>query len=214
MKGCLLAPFRLFGCLTLIILLLGAWLYRDRLDDWSRQVWRRARHGAAPVAQVGHPTGSALAAGHRKLAALASGRDSVILSADEAASLLGEALGPYMRGTFDSISVRLAEGTIRVRALANTARLPAGLLGPLGLAARDYEPMTADGPLSVDAPGRGHWRITALSLRDFPLPSELIPRMMEKVSGDTSRAVPVPLPRQVRAVAVHGDGVTFYSGAP
>jgi hypothetical protein len=38
--------------------------------------------------------------------------------------------------------------------------------------------------------------------------------MMEKVTGDTSRAVPVPLPRQVGAVAVHGDGVTFYSGTP
>jgi hypothetical protein len=82
------------------------------------------------------------------------------------------------------------------------------------MAVGDYEPMSARGPLAVAAPGRGAWRIEALSFRSFPLPSEVVPRMMEKVTGDTSRAVPVPLPRQVRAVAVHGDGVTFYSGTP
>ncbi|HET8633598.1 MAG TPA: hypothetical protein VFL88_05570 [Gemmatimonadales bacterium] len=214
MKGCLLAPFRLLGCLTLILILLAGWLYRDRLGDWGRELLRKARHQPAVVAEIGTPSPEALTAGRRKLAALGSARDSVTLSADEAASLLSDVLGPYMRGTFDSIRVRLTEGNVEVRAKANTARLPSGLLGPLGMAVGDYEPMSASGPLAVAAPGRGAWRIEALSFRSFPLPSEVVPRMMEKVTGDTSRAVPVPLPRQVRAVAVHGDGVTFYSGTP
>jgi hypothetical protein len=214
MKGCLLAPFRLFGCLTLILILLAGWLYRDRLGDWGRELLRKARHQPAAVMETGTPSPGALTEGRRKLAKLGSSRDSVTLSADEAASLLSDVLGPYMRGTFDSIRVRLAEGTVEVRAMANTARLPSGLLGPLGMAVGDHEPMSASGPLTIAAPGRGAWHIESLSFRSFPLPSEVVPRMMEKVTGDTSRAVPVPLPRGVRSVVVHGDGVTFYSGTP
>jgi hypothetical protein len=74
--------------------------------------------------------------------------------------------------------------------------------------------MSASGPFTVAAPGRGAWHIEALSFRSFPLPSEVVPRMMGKVTGDTTRAVPVSLPRTVQSVAVHGDGVTFYSGTP
>lgn len=214
MKGCLLAPFRLFGCLTLILLLLAGWLYRDRLGDWGRDLLRRARHQPAAVTETGTPSPAALTDGRRKLAQLRGGRDSVTLTADETASLLSDVLGPYMRGTFDSIRVQLSEGSVEVRAMANTARLPAGLLGPLGMAVRGYEPMTARGPFSVAGPGRGAWRIEALSFRSFPLPSEVVPRLMQKVTGDTSRAVPVPLPRDIRSVMVHGDGVTFYSGTP
>jgi len=213
MKGCLLGPFRLLGCLTLIIILLGGWLYRDRLDDWGVQLWRRVRHAPAAVAQTGSPSVAALAEGQRKLDQLRSGRDSVTLTADEAASLLSEALGPYMRGTFDSITVRLSEGTMQVRARANTARLPAGLLGPLGLALRDHEPVVAEGHLGVAAPGRGTWRIDALSFRDFPLPSEVLPKLLERVTGDSTRMVPVTLPAEVRGVTVHADGVTFYTKA-
>ena len=214
MKGCLLAPFRLFGCLTLILILLAGWLYRDRLGGWGRELLRKARNEPAVVTETGTPSPKALAEGQRKLAQLGRGRDSVTLSADEAASLLGDVLGPYMRGTFDSIRVRLGEGTIEVLAVANTARLPSGLLGPLGMAVGDHEPLSASGPLTVAAPGRGAWGIRSLSFRSFPLPSEVVPRMMEKVTGDTSRAVPVPLPRAVRSVTVHGSGVTFYSGLP
>jgi hypothetical protein len=214
MKGCLLAPFRLFGCLTLILILLAGWLYRDRLGGWGRELLRKARNEPAVVTETGTPSPKALAEGRRKLAQLGRGRDSVTLSADEAASLLGDVLGPYMRGTFDSIRVRLGEGTIEVLAVANTARLPSGLLGPLGMAVGDHEPLSASGPLTVAAPGRGAWGIRSLSFRSFPLPSEVVPRMMEKVTGDTSRAVPVPLPRAVRSVTVHGSGVTFYSGLP
>jgi hypothetical protein len=214
MKGCLLAPFRLLGCLALVILLLAGWLYRDRLGEWGRDLWRQARHQPAAVSETGQPSAKALAEGRAKLATLGHGRDSVTLSANEAASLLSDVLGPYLRGTFDSMTVRLEPGSIELHAMANTARLPSGLLGPLGMAVRDREPMTASGPLSVTAPGRGAWRIEALSFRSFPLPSELLPRMLEKVTGDSARAVPVPLPRQATAVAVRGDGVTFYVGTP
>jgi hypothetical protein len=215
MKGCLLAPFRLFGCLTLILLLLACWLYRDRLDDWGRQLWSRATHKPAVGAVAdGAPSAGALASAHRKLAQLRAKHEPVTLTADETASLLGASLGPYMRGTFDSITVRLVPGRIQVRARATTARLPSGLLGPLGLALRDHERVTAEGALSVVAPGRGAWHIDALSFRDFPLPSEILPKLMERVTGDTSRAVPVPLPDQVRTVAVSPEGVTFSPGSP
>lgn len=214
MKGCLLAPFRLMGCLTLVILLLGGWLYRDQLGDWGRQLMRRLRHQPAIVSTTGAPSPRALASGRQKLASLRPGRDSVVFGPDEVASLISDAVGPYTRGTFDSMTVELSEGRIGVRALARTDRLPAGLLGPMSMAVRDWEPIQADGKLLVVAPSRGAWQIDRLSFRDFPLPTEMVPKLMEKVTGNATRDVPVTLPPAVTQVAVHADGVVFYGKAP
>ena len=211
MKGCLLAPFRLLGCLVLVLLLAGAWFYRDRLGEWGRQLWRRAQHQSTAVSETGRPSAAALERGRKKLALLGAGRDSVRLLPDEVASLLSDAFLPYARGTFDSITVQLAERRVTVHAMANTARLPAGLLGPMGMALRDREPVSAEGPLMVTVPGRGAWRIERLSFRDFPLPSEMGPKLMDRVTGDSTPAVPVRLPAGARAVTVHADGVVFYA---
>src|SRR6185436_56135 len=58
--GCLTAPFRLIGCLDLILLLAGGWLYRDRLVREGRRLLSGSEAVSDSIA-VGRPGRQALA---------------------------------------------------------------------------------------------------------------------------------------------------------
>lgn len=210
--GCLTAPFKLLFLLLFVAALALGWLYRDRIGDVARAAWREVRGAPpAPAVAAGTPTSAGLSGARRKIAALAGGADSVVLTPDETASLLRDGLDPYAGAFFDSMRVRLAEGSIGVSASVRTERLPAGLLGPFGGALRPREPVSAQGPLTVTAPGRGAWTIQRARFRDIPLPRDAVPRLIGRATGDTSlRALPVRLPRGVHDVRVRADGVTLY----
>lgn len=212
MIGCLTAPFKLLAFLVLIAALVLGFLYRDRLGDWGREAWREFRNEPGPVAVVGAPSEDALASARRKIGELGDA-DSVVLGADEVASLLRNGLDSYTRGTMDSLSVRLREGSIAATARVQTSRLPSGMLGPFGVALRDYEPITAEGSLQVGAPGEGLWLVDRISFRDIPLPRDAVPAIMQHVSGDSTRSVRVDLPEAVRGIRLRADGVTLYSDA-
>jgi hypothetical protein len=212
MIGCLTAPFKLLAFLLFIAALVLGFLYRDRLGEWGRSAWRDFRNEPAPVAVVGVPSAEALASARSKIGELGDA-DSVVLGADEVASLLRAGLDPYTRGTMDSLEVRLKEGSISATATVQTSRLPGGLLGPLGMALHDYEPITAEGSLEVGAPGEGQWLIDRISFRDIPLPRDAVPAIMQRVSGDSTRSVPVDLPDDVRGIRLRADGVTLYGNS-
>jgi hypothetical protein len=198
--------------LVLIAALIVGMLYRDRLGDWGRDAWREFRKQPEAVAVVGAPSEDALASARRKIEQLGDA-DSVVLGADEVASLLRNGLDPYTRGTMDSLSVRLREGAIAATATVRTSRLPSGMLGPFGVALRDHEPITAEGSLLVGAPGEGLWQVDRISFRDIPLPRDAVPAIMQHVSGDSTRSVRVQLPEAVRGIRLRADGVTLYRDA-
>lgn len=210
--GCLLAPFRLLFLLAVIILLILGWLYRDRLGDIAGAAWREARGMPSAVADSGAPSVDALAAARKKVSDLAAGRaDSVVLTADEAASLLRDGLDPIATAFFDSMRVRLGAGRIAVGAQVRTGRLPAELLGPFSGALREREPVVAEGPLRVTGPAQGAWDVQRLQVRDIPLPRDAVPRLLGRALGDSAvRAVPVRLPRGVSAVTIRPDGLTLH----
>jgi hypothetical protein len=209
--GCLMAPLRLLFLLLLVTAAVGAWLYRDEL-------LRRVRGGVqapASIAEAGRPADRALRSSRAKVASLGSSRaDSVVLTPSETASLLRDGLRPEVRSQLDSIEVRLGDDEVEVRALLSTARLPKELVGPLAIALRDREHVTAAGPLQVVGAGRGEWAVRRFAIRDFPLPRDAVPRVISKALGDSSRqAIPVQLPRAVRAVRVQPSGVILYGAA-
>ncbi len=212
MIGCLTAPFKMLAFLVLIAALVLGFLYRDRLGEWGREAWRDFRNEPAAVAVVGAPSEDALASARQKIEQL-GGADSVVLGADEVASLLRAGLDPYTRGTMDSLEVRLRDGAIAATATVRTSRLPSGMMGPLGMALREYEPITAEGSLRVGAPGEGQWQVDRISFRDIPLPRDAVPAIMQRVSGDSTRTVPVRLPEEVRGIRLRADGVTLYGNA-
>lgn len=212
--GCLTAPFKLLALLLFVVLLGLGWLYRDRLADMGRAALREATGAPAPAVDTGRPSAEALESAQRKVQSLEGAADSVVLTAAETASLFQRGLEPYSRAFFDSMQVRLGDGTVGVTTIVRTERLPSGLLGPFGGALREREPVSADGVVRIVEPGRGAWEIRRLQFRDIPLPRDAIPRLLARASGDSARSdVPLALPASVRDLRVRPDGVTLYGEA-
>jgi hypothetical protein len=208
--GCLTAPFKLLGCLVLLVALGLAWFYRDRLEHEARQVIARVR-GVAPLTG-GRPGVSALESARAKVDSLNGWRaDSVVLTPSEFASLVGSGMDPQLREQLDSLRVELLDGEIRVSARLRTAALPPELLGPFAGALGPTEPVDAAGPVRVTRPGAGEWRVRTFRIGDFPVPDEMVPRLVGEALGDPRRtAVPVKVPEGVRAIRVRPGGAILY----
>ena len=208
--GCLTAPFKLLGCLGLLIALGLAWLYRDRVEHEVRGVIERVQ-GVVPSTR-GRPGVSALQSARAKVDSLNGWRaDSVVLTPSEFASLVGSGMDRHLRGQLDSLQVELLDGEIRVSARLRTAGLSPELMGPLAGALNPTEPVDASGPVRVTRPGAGEWRVRTFRIGDFPVPEEMVPRLVGQALGDRRRtSVPVKVPEGVRAIRVRPGGATLY----
>ena len=208
--GCLMLPFRLlFGGLVAAAVVVG-WLYRDQLLEHARR-----RLDGPRAESTGRPGRRSMASARAKIDSLTARRaDSVRLTASETASLLADVLPAETRRQLDSVVVTLGEGEIGVKASLATARLPRELLGPLAVAVHDREPIDAAGPLRMVGPGRGEWAVRRFTIRDFPIPSDAVPRLIARALGDPGRrSLPLRMPQGVREIRVHPDAVTLL-GAP
>src|SRR5882724_11391354 len=105
MKGCLVWILRLIAAFLLLLLLVGGWAYRRELRGMWR-FWRSAKTTEAPV--TGYASPRALAAASDLVDSLNGWRaDSIVLSAEELASLLQAGLGGMAAQYLDSVSVTL-----------------------------------------------------------------------------------------------------------
>ncbi len=210
MMGCLTAPFKLLGCLGLILALAVGYIYRDRLKQEGRQLIERIQ-GVVPPSS-GRPGVSSLESAKAKVDSLNGWRaDSVVLTASEFASLVGSGMDSELRGQLDSLSVELLEGEIQVSARLRTDRLPREAMGPLGGALRPTEPVRAAGPVRVTRPGVGEWSVRSFRIGEFPVPDEMVPDLVGLALGDPKRkTVPVKVPAGIRAIRVRPDGATLY----
>jgi hypothetical protein len=204
--GCLSAPFKLLGGLGFILLLGIGWLYRDRVADEFRRLFRS---GSVPdSAASGRPGSRSLLAARAKIDSLNGWRaDSVILNPSEVASMIGVGLDPSVRSQLDSLQVQLLDGSIEVSALLATARLPRELTGPLAVALRPKERVEAAGPLRVVEPRKAEWAVHSFRIRDFPIPRDAVPSLVAKALGDsTRRTVPVRIPAGIREIRIRPTG--------
>lgn len=210
--GCLTAPFRLFGCAVLLAALAAGWFFRDRIVARVTHLFGVHR----PVAgAVGRPGVRALESARSKIDSLNGWRaDSVVLTPSELASLIGAGLAPELRGQLDSLQVFAADGALGVRARLKTAHLPADLVGPLAIALRPTEPVEAAGPVSVPRAGTAEWTVRSFSIRDIPIPERLMPALVARAFGNTTRrTVPVRIPAGIRRIRLRPSGATLY-GVP
>jgi hypothetical protein len=210
MMGCLTAPFKLLGCLGLIIALGLGYVYRDRLEFEARRVIERIRD-VVPSSD-GRPGVSSLESARAKVDSLNGWRaDSVVLTASEFASLVGSGMDRELRSQLDSLRVELLEGEIQVSARLHTGRLPLEMMGPLSGALRPTEPVRAAGPVRVTRPGAGEWSVRTFRIGDFPVPDEMVPALVGRALGDPARtAVPMKVPPGIRAIRVRPGGATLY----
>jgi hypothetical protein len=208
MRGCLTLPFRLLGCLGLIILLALGWLYRDRVMEFVRDLTGRSR--SAPES-VGRPTSGGARRAIDKVDSLNAWRaDSVILTASEMASLIGTGLDPAFRDQIDSLAVTLGEARIGVEASLITSQIPRNVLGPLESMVGPREHLSASGTVALVEPGRAVWVVDRLSLGNFPFPRDMIPRLLERALGSHSSEVPFRVPRGIRNVKIRPSGVSLF----
>lgn len=217
MDGCLKAIGRL-GCLLAILILAGlAYWFRDPILHTASKYLGPHSTRLPPVSDtsVGAPTPGAVRAAAAKLASLglAGGPDSVILTPNEMASLIGGGIDWTVRKGFDSLRVELLDSSVAVDARLDTRVLPRDALGPAEHVLATYEPLRMAGPVTIAKPGLARWTVRELSLRGFPFPSPAVNRLAKLVAGADDGSVPVIVPPTVRRVAIHPTGVVCYRSA-
>ena len=218
MDGCLKAVGRL-GCLAAMLVVAALlWWFRDPLLHVASRYLGPHSTRLPPVADtsVGAPTPGAVRATAAKLAALGEpgGPDSVVLTPNEMASLLGGGIDWTVRKGFDSLRVELLDSIVAVDARLDTRVLPRDALGTAGRVLGPLEPLRMAGPIAVVRPGVARWTVRELSLRGFPFPGPAVTRLARVIAGaDQDGEVSVAVPVAVARIAVHPTSVVCYRKA-
>lgn len=214
MNGCLKGAFKL-GCAVLIIGVLAcAWWFREPLMSMGAR-WFGRSQALPPVADtaVGAPTPKATASGQAKVGNLRTntGPDSVVLTPNEIASMIGAGIDWNVRKMYDSLRVELQEGKLVLHARLDTRALPPGTLGPFAGMFGAHEPLRMAGTLSIDRPGTALYDISEISLRGIEIPSPVVHSIAKQMAGASpSGAVPLKVDPAVSDVKVHPTGVVLY----
>jgi len=215
MSGCLKGFLRT-GCLVLVLTIgAGVWWLRRPLARYGSELLPRP---TAPLPRVtdtavGAPTPKALESTQGKLNRLArpAGPESVVLSANEVAALVGSGIDWSVRKSFDSLRVELFEGSVAVHCRLDTRVIPTDVLGPFTSMLNPMEPLRLAGPVRIDRPGIVLWRVEELSLRGVAFPGPMVTMLAQRVAGaDSTGAVPLRVSPVFRDVAVHPSGVILY----
>lgn len=214
MNGCLKGAFKL-GCAVLVIGVLAcAWWFREPILHTFAS-WFGRSTALPPVADtaVGAPTPKATASGQAKVGNLrtSAGPDSVVLTPNEVASLIGAGIDWNVRKTYDSLRVELQEGKLILHARLDTRALPPGTLGPFAGMFGEHEPLRMAGTLAVERPGRALYDITEISLRGIEIPGPFVKQITKQMAGASANgAVPLKVDPAVSDVKVHITGVVLY----
>lgn len=221
MDGCLKGVLKL-GCAAAMILVLAAiwWFRAPIMSTYAR--WFGRSQALPPVADtaVGAPTPKATASGQQKVTTLRTqaGPDSVVLTPNEMASLIGAGIDWNVRKMYDSLRVELQEGKLILHARLDTRALPPGSLGPFAGMFGAHEPLRMGGTVSIGRPGTALYDIKEITLRGIEIPGPFITQITKQMAGASpDGAVPVKVDPAVTDVQVHPTGVVLYKrrgGAP
>ena len=214
MDGCLKGVFKL-GCAVILLGALAlAWWFREPIMQTVTH-WFGRSTALPPVADtaVGAPTPKAVASGKAKVGNLrtVTGPDSVVLTPNEMASLIGGGMDWNVRKMYDSLRVELQEGKLILHARLDTRALPAGTLGPFAGMFGEHEPLRMAGTVSIGSPGTAFYDITEMTLRGIEIPGPFVKQLTKQMAGASSNgAVPVKVDPAVTDVKVHTTGVVLY----
>jgi hypothetical protein len=219
-NGCLKGLLRL-GCLAVALaVLLALWWFREPILHTGAR-WLGRSQALPPVADtaVGAPTPAAVASAQAKLKSLGGtgvggGPDSVVLTPNEMASLIGSGIDWRVRKTFDSLRVELLDGAFAVHARLDTRALPPEALGPLAGLVQPREPLRLAGTLTIERPGVARFTIKEISLRGVAFPPPAVRSVARQMAGAGSDGViPVQVDPAIADVAIHPTGVVLYRKA-
>lgn len=218
MNGCLKGLLRL-GCFVAIaaVLLLLWWFREPMLRTGAR--WFGRSQQLPPVADtaVGAPTPRAVASGQTKVGTLraTAGPDSVVLNANEVASLIGGSIDWRVRKTYDSLRVELLEGSLAVHARLDTRALPPEALGPFAAFVQPREPLRLGGTIEIERPGIALFTVREISLRGIAFPGPAVKSIARQTAGaNADGAIPLQVDRAISRIVIHPTGVVLYRSAP
>ena len=214
MNGCLKGVLRL-GCAIVVVgALVLLWWFRAPIMGTVAH-WFGRSTALPPVSDtaVGAPTPTATASGQAKVTNLRTrtGPDSVVLTPNEMASLIGAGIDWNVRKMYDSLRVELQEDKLILHARLDTRALPPGALGPFAGMFGEHEPLRMAGTVSIQKPGTALYDIKEISLRGIEIPGPFVAQITKQMAGASSTgAVPVKVDPAVTDVKVHITGVVLY----
>jgi hypothetical protein len=213
-NGCLRGLLRLALLAVALAAALVAWWLREPILRGAARWFGPHPAKLPPVSDtaVGAPTPKALSSTQTKLDRLrTAGPDSVVLSPNEIASLVGSGIDWSVRKSFDSLRVELLEGRVAVYCRLDTRVIPPDALGPLAGLLNPMEPLRIAGPLAIERPGIARFKVEELSLRGFPFPGPVVKQLAQRVAGaDSTGAVPLRVSPAFVDAAIHPTGVVLY----
>ena len=217
MFGCL----RSLGCLVVIAALAAAaWFTQDRWMPYVRGGNVTGAVGPTDVAgAVWQPlSDSAAAVGRRRVQALSerSGPVFVNLGAAELASYALTEVVKQLPPSARDVEAAVIGDRLYLRASVNLRELGSDALGPLGAMLDDREMLQLGGTLAVVQPGLAQFQVNEVKLRDFSLPTRVIPRLLERLrrspspEGVAADALPLAIPEYIGDARVAGGKITLY----
>ena len=215
MNGCFKGLLRLAILAVALVAALVVWWFREPILRTATHWFGPRSTALPPVADtsVGAPTPKALSSSQTKMDRLKqpAAPDSVVLSANEVAAMIGSGIDWSVRKSFDSLRVELLEGTLAVHCRLDTRVIPPDALGPIAGLLNPMEPLRIAGRLSIERPGIARFRVAELSLRGIPFPPPVVKQLAQRVAGaDTTGAVPLRVSPSFRDVVIHPTGVVLY----
>lgn len=214
MFGCL----RRLGCLVILAVVAGgAWLTRD---SWYPRVFGTTITPEVAAESTWEPvTAGAATRGRDQIARLAgsSGVGAVSLEPAEAVGVVLDSLLRQLGGLGDGVQASVIGERLYIRASVPIASLGGDVLGPLKGMLSARETILLGGTLDVVRPGLAQFRVIEVNVRDFALPTKVVPRLLRELrrgaelpDGVASDAVPISLPRSVGAVQVSKGRVAIF----
>jgi hypothetical protein len=220
--GCL----RNLGCLVLLVVIAAvAWAFRA---DWMPLVRGRVNR-AAPVAaaprpevwESATPDGAARAKEAIQKLGERSGPVFANLSPGDLLAYVEDALAKQLPPSVQHIEASATDGQLWVRAEVNPSDLGgAGALGPLAGMLGDREPVRFGGTIDIVRPGLAELRVQSLRIRDLPVPSSMIPKLIHssgrdrRPAGVAADALPIPVPSYIADVRIRNGKITLYKAVP
>src|SRR2546427_4647809 len=178
MNGCLKGIVRL-GCAAVLICALALvwWFRAPIMQTFAHWFGRSTALPSVADTAVGAPTPRATASGKEKVGRLETnaGPDSVILTPNEVASLIGSGIDWSVRKMYDSLRVELQEGTLVLHARLDTRALPPGTLGPFAGMFGPREPLRMAGRLAWGPGAAAPLQINQNSPRGGAAPAPIVP---------------------------------------
>src|SRR3989475_12877389 len=143
--GCLRGVVRLVCRAVFLGGARAAWWFREPILHTAARWFGPRSTRLPPVSDtaVGAPTPKALSSSQTKMDRLKqpSAPDSVVLSANEVAAMIGSGIDWSVRKSFDSLRVELLEGSVAVYCRLDTRVIPPDALGPLAGFLNPMEPL-------------------------------------------------------------------------